>query len=96
MPVAIRTAFAPTMPPPITATTPGAAPGTPDSSTPRPPLRISSACMPTWIASRPAIWDIGASSGVPPDGDTTVSYAMPVTPRSSSPRAIAGAAARCR
>ena len=64
-----------TLPAPITTT---AAPGTsstPVSSTPAPPRSVASASAPAKGASRPAMRDIGASSGTPPCASRTVSYA---------------------
>ena len=73
IPAATRAAWVPTTPPPITATFPGATPGTPPSSTPRPPFAVCSVQAPTCGASRPATSDIGASSGSPPPASVTVS-----------------------
>jgi hypothetical protein len=52
-PTAICAALKPTTPPPITMTLPGSTPGTPPSSTPRPPWAFSSAVAPAWIDMRP-------------------------------------------
>jgi outer membrane protein insertion porin family len=52
---------------------PGATPGTPESRIPLPPFAICSAQAPTWVASRPAISDIGVSSGRLPSAAVTVS-----------------------
>ena len=49
-----------------TVTFPGSTPGTPPSSTPRPPWAFCSAVAPAWIDSRPATSVIGASKGSPP------------------------------
>ena len=59
-------AFNPATPPPITTTRPGATPGTPPSSTPRPPLGLCRAEAPTCVANRPATSLMGASSGSVP------------------------------
>jgi hypothetical protein len=72
-PAAICAALKPTTPPPITITLPGITPGTPPSSTPRPPWAFSSAVAPAWIDIRPATWLIGLSSGSVPPGPVTVS-----------------------
>ena len=49
-------------------TRPGATPGTPPSSSPRPPNGFSRKYAPACEASRPATSDIGASSGSAPRG----------------------------
>ena len=72
-PTAIVTAASPDVPAPITATRPGRTPGTPPSSTPRPPWAFSRWCAPTCGAMRPAISLIGASSGSTPSAVCTVS-----------------------
>ena len=54
MPTAIVAAWVPETPPPRTSTLAAATPGTPPSSTPRPPCAFSSACAPTCGARRPA------------------------------------------
>ena len=46
----------------------GGTPGTPPSSTPRPPFSFSRQCAPTCVAMRPATSDIGVSSGSVPCG----------------------------
>ena len=51
----------------------GNTPGTPPSSTPRPPLAFCRAVAPAWIERRPATSDIGASRGSPPRSSVTVS-----------------------
>ncbi|MNY24908.1 hypothetical protein D3C86_1586510 [compost metagenome] len=66
-------AWLPTTPPPRITTLPGATPGTPPSSTPRPPLAFSRQLAPAWIDMRPATSDIGASSGRRPLASVTVS-----------------------
>ena len=73
MPTAIVAAWVPETPPPRMTTLAAATPGTPPSSTPRPPCAFSSACAPTCGARRPATSDIGVSSGRPPCGAVTVS-----------------------
>ncbi len=73
IPTATRAAVAPTTPPPMIITRAGRTPGTPPSSTPRPPLPFCRAQAPTCGASRPATSDIGASSGSPPARSVTVS-----------------------
>ena len=45
---------------------------------------------------RPATLDIGASSGRPPCGDVTVSYAIHTAPLATSSRVWSGSGARCR
>ena len=69
----MRAALVPTTPPPRTTTFAGGTPGTPPSSTPRPPCAISRQCAPAWIDMRPATSLIGASSGRPPRASVTVS-----------------------
>ncbi len=66
-------AFAPATPPPMTTTLPGATPGTPPSSTPRPPLAFCNAYAPACIDNRPATSDIGVNSGNDPSLAVTVS-----------------------
>ncbi len=73
MPAAIWAAFAPAMPAPSTTTLAGATPDAPPISTPRPPRGRSSAAAPSCGAMRPAISDIGASSGRRPSAVCTVS-----------------------
>ena len=73
MPSAINAAFCPTTPPPITITLPAATPGTPPSSSPRPPSGFSSMNAPACVAILPAISLIGASSGSRPCASSTVS-----------------------
>ena len=73
MPMAMKAAFMPTTPPPITSTLAAATPGTPASSTPRPPCGFSSMKAPAWVAILPATSDIGASRGRRPWGSSTVS-----------------------
>ena len=68
IPAATRAAWVPTTPPPITTTFAGATPGTPPSSTPRPPFAFCSVQAPTCGASRPATSDIGASKRQPARG----------------------------
>ena len=51
----------------------GEMPGTPASSTPRPPLWLIRWCAPSCTARRPATWLIGVSSGRPPWASVTVS-----------------------
>ncbi len=72
-PIAMRAAFRPTTPPPMTSTSAGFTPGTPPSRMPEPPCAFSSACAPAWIDMRPATSLIGASSGRPPRLSVTVS-----------------------
>ena len=73
MPIAMAAALKPTTPPPITITFAAATPGTPPSSTPRPPSGFSSMNAPAWVAILPATSDIGASSGSRPCESSTVS-----------------------
>ena len=73
MPSAMIAAFIPTTPPPITSTLPAATPGTPPSSSPRPPSGFSSMNAPAWVAILPATSLIGASSGSRPLSSSTVS-----------------------
>jgi len=73
MPTAIVAAWVPDTPPPRITTSAAGTPGTPPSSTPRPPCAFSSACAPTCGASRPATSDIGVSSGSEPFAAVTVS-----------------------
>ncbi len=54
-PRAILAALVPTTPPPRMTTSPGGTPGTPASSTPRPPWGCSRKRAPTWTDMRPAI-----------------------------------------
>ena len=82
IPSAITAEFNPATPPPITTTRPGATPGTPPSSTPRPPCGFCSAVAPTWVAKRPATSLIGASNGNVPL-TSTVSYAIAVVPEAT-------------
>ena len=96
MPAAICAAFPPAMPPPSTTTCAGLTPEAPPISTPRPPCGRSSSFAPTWGAIRPAISDIGASSGSRPSGVCTVSFAIARTPRSTRKCVSFSSAARCR
>jgi hypothetical protein len=73
MPIAMKAAFSPTTPPPITSTVAAATPGTPPSSTPRPPIGFSRKKAPACVAIFPATSDIGASSGSRPCASSTVS-----------------------
>ncbi len=73
MPMAMKAAFMPTAPPPITSTLAAATPGTPASRMPRPPNGFSSMYAPAWVAIFPAISDIGARSGSRPSRSSTVS-----------------------
>ena len=73
MPMAMKAAFCPTTPPPITSTVAAATPGTPPSRTPRPPIGFSRKNAPAWVAILPATSDIGASSGSRPLASSTVS-----------------------
>ena len=63
----------PTTPPPMTSTVAAATPGTPPSSTPRPPNGFSSMKAPACVAILPATSLIGASSGSRPRASSTVS-----------------------
>src|SRR5215211_7760045 len=65
-------------------TRPGATPGTPPSSIPRPPSGFSRKYAPAWAAMRPAISLIGASSGKRRSSVSTVSYATAAIPDSAS------------
>ena len=96
MPAAICAAFQPAIPPPSTTTFAGITPEAPPISTPRPPCGRSSSFAPTCGAIRPAISDIGPSSGSRPSDVCTVSYAMARTPRSRRNRVSFSSAARCR
>ena len=96
MPTAMRVAFSPTTPPPRTTTLAGGTPGTPLSSTPGPPLGASRAAAANWTDRRPAICDMGASSGSVPAGPVTVSYAIAVTPLAHSSAVCCGSGARWR
>src|SRR5919204_250937 len=80
------------IPPPITTTRPGATPGTPPSSSPRPPSGFSRKYAPACAARRPAISLIGASSGRAPESVSTVSYATAAMPLSTS-ACVSGASA---
>ena len=73
MPALIKAALLPATPPPRMTTSAGGTPGTPPSSTPRPPFSFSRQRAPTWGAMRPATSDIGVSSGKVPCGLVTVS-----------------------
>ncbi len=73
MPIAMNAAFWPTTPPPMIITVAAATPGTPPSSTPRPPSGRSRKNAPAWVAIFPATSLIGASSGSRPSSSTTVS-----------------------
>ena len=73
MPIAIRAALVPTTPPPTMVTSAAGTPGTPPSSTPRPPCARSRQCAPAWIDMRPATSLMGASSGSRPAPSLTVS-----------------------
>ena len=73
IPIAMKAAFMPTTPPPITITLAAATPGTPPSRMPRPPSGFSSMNAPAWVAILPAISLIGASSGRRPWESSTVS-----------------------
>ena len=84
------------MPPPSTSTRPGATPGTPPSSSPRPPSGFSRKYAPACAASRPAISLIGASSGSRRSSVSTVSYATAVMPLSTSARVSGSSAAMWR
>ncbi len=96
MPIAIAAALKPTTPPPITITLAAGTPGTPPSSTPRPPRGRSRKKAPAWVAILPATSLIGASSGSRPWASVTVSYAMQVAPDATSARVSSGSGARCR
>ncbi len=73
MPTAMAAAFDPATPAPITTTRPARTPGTPLSSTPRPPAGRWRCSAPAIVAIRPAISLIGARSGSEPSGRRTVS-----------------------
>ena len=96
MPIAMKAAFMPTTPPPITITFAAATPGTPPSRIPRPPSGFSSMNAPACVAILPATSDIGASRGRRPRESSTVSYAMQVAPERINPSVSSLAAARCR
>ena len=57
----------------MTMTFPAATPGTPPSSSPRPPIGFSSMKAPACVAILPATSLIGASSGSRPRASSTVS-----------------------
>src|SRR2546430_2416656 len=61
IPIAMKAAFMPTAPPPMTITVAAATPGTPPSRIPRPPSGFSSMNAPAWVAILPAISLIGAT-----------------------------------
>ena len=82
MPAAIFAELMPTTPPPRMTTFAGATPGTPPSSTPRPPYSFSRYLAPSCTAMRPATSDMGVSNGSSRDGSSTVSYAMQIAPES--------------
>ncbi len=63
IPIAMKAAFIPTTPPPMTITFAAGTPGTPPRRTPRPPSGRSSMNAPAWVAILPATSLIGASSG---------------------------------
>ena len=71
--MAMKAAFIPTAPPPITITVAAATPGTPPSRMPRPPRGFSRKKAPAWVAILPATSLIGASSGSRPCESSTVS-----------------------
>ena len=96
IPSAMIAAFRPTTPPPSTTTFAGGTPGTPPSRMPRPPRAFSSAQAPICGASRPATSLIGARSGRRRSAVSTVSYATPVTPESSSALVSGSSAAMWR
>jgi hypothetical protein len=96
MPTLMTAACEPATPPPRITTSAGGTPGTPPSSTPRPPLPFSRQRAPTCGAMRPATSDIGVSSGSVPCGLVTVSYAMAVTPDAIRSSVCARSGARCR
>ena len=73
IPALIRAAWLPATPPPRITTSAGGTPGTPPSSTPRPPFSFSRQRAPTCGAMRPATSDIGVNSGSVPWDDVTVS-----------------------
>ncbi len=73
MPALMSAAWVPATPPPRMTTSAGGTPGTPPSSTPRPPFSFSRQRAPTCGAMRPATSDIGVSSGSVPCGLVTVS-----------------------
>ena len=73
MPIAISAAVSPTTPPPMTITFPAATPGTPPSSSPRPPNGFSNMNAPAWVAILPATSLIGANNGKRPFLSVTVS-----------------------
>src|SRR5260221_673752 len=73
IPAMNRAAWLPATPPPRITTSAGGTPGTPPSSTPRPPFSFSRQRAPTCGAMRPATSDIGVNSGSVPWGDVTVS-----------------------
>ena len=73
MPDAISAALVPATPPPRMTTLAAGTPGTPASSTPRPPFSFSRQRAPTCGAMRPATSDIGVSKGSERSGPVTVS-----------------------
>ena len=68
MPAATDAAFRPALPAPSTTTRAGETPATPPMRSPRPPAGRSRWWAPAWVAMRPAISLIGASSGQCPCG----------------------------
>jgi len=73
IPALISAAWLPATPPPRIMTSAGGTPGTPPSSTPRPPFSFSRQRAPTCGAMRPATSDIGINRGSVPCGLVTVS-----------------------
>ncbi len=96
MPSAIAAAFMPETPAPITTTFAAYTPDTPPMRTPRPPPDRIRWYAPASGASRPATSLIGASRGSERSASWTVSYAIAVTPESSSACVHSRDAARCR
>ena len=73
MPTAILQAFVPTEPPPKITTLAFGVPGTPARRTPEPPKVFSRYLAPSWTLKRPAIWLMGARSGMLPSVSINVS-----------------------
>src|SRR4051795_4900668 len=65
MPIAMNAAFWPTTPPPMIITVAAATPGTPPSSTPRPPRGRSRKNAPAWVAILPATSPPPPARGAP-------------------------------
>jgi len=82
MPAATLAALAPTVPPPMINTCAGSTPGTPASSTPRPPWLRSRHFAPSCTAILPATSLIGVRAGWRPSDVCIVSQATATAPDS--------------